>query len=91
LFHSRSSIFDAKAGIGLSTSFMKLVSWYDNEWGYRYMLLSLPQQPTHKRQMHTHFVIAFMRWFDLLYLFGFLNSNRVLDLIEHMALVASHN
>ncbi|XP_042415687.1 glyceraldehyde-3-phosphate dehydrogenase GAPCP2, chloroplastic-like [Zingiber officinale] len=45
---SRSSIFDAKAGIGLSTSFMKLVSWYDNEWGY---------------------------------------SNRVLDLIEHMALV----
>ncbi|XP_057950332.1 glyceraldehyde-3-phosphate dehydrogenase GAPCP2, chloroplastic [Malania oleifera] len=49
---SRSSIFDAKAGIGLSASFIKLVSWYDNEWGY---------------------------------------SNRVLDLIEHMALVASHN
>ncbi|CAI0450501.1 unnamed protein product [Linum tenue] len=47
---SRSSIFDAKAGIGLSNSFMKLVSWYDNEWGY---------------------------------------SNRVLDLIEHMALVAA--
>ncbi|GJV72760.1 glyceraldehyde-3-phosphate dehydrogenase GAPCP1, chloroplastic-like protein [Tanacetum coccineum] len=34
---SRSSIFDAKAGIGLSTSFVKLVSWYDNEWGYRRM------------------------------------------------------
>ncbi|XP_058218546.1 glyceraldehyde-3-phosphate dehydrogenase GAPCP2, chloroplastic-like [Rhododendron vialii] len=49
---SRSSIFDAKAGIGLSASFMKLVSWYDNEWGY---------------------------------------SNRVLDLIEHMALVAANN
>ncbi|CAA3009679.1 glyceraldehyde-3-phosphate dehydrogenase GAPCP2, chloroplastic [Olea europaea subsp. europaea] len=47
---SRSSIFDAKAGIGLSASFIKLVSWYDNEWGY---------------------------------------SNRVLDLIEHMALVAA--
>ncbi|XAR67255.1 Glyceraldehyde-3-phosphate dehydrogenase (phosphorylating) [Bertholletia excelsa] len=47
---SRSSIFDAKAGIGLSSSFMKFVSWYDNEWGY---------------------------------------SNRVLDLIEHMALVAA--
>ncbi|KAL6603681.1 hypothetical protein ACP70R_044042 [Stipagrostis hirtigluma subsp. patula] len=45
---ARSSIFDAKAGIGLSSSFMKLVSWYDNEWGY---------------------------------------SNRVLDLIGHMALV----
>ncbi|XP_021901428.1 glyceraldehyde-3-phosphate dehydrogenase GAPCP2, chloroplastic-like [Carica papaya] len=48
---SRSSIFDALAGIGLSDSFMKLVSWYDNEWGY---------------------------------------SNRVLDLIEHMALVAAN-
>lgn len=47
---SRSSIFDAKAGIAVSSSLMKLVSWYDNEWGY---------------------------------------SNRVLDLIEHMALVAS--
>ncbi|PKI65547.1 hypothetical protein CRG98_014047 [Punica granatum] len=35
LFCCRSSIFDAKAGIGLNTSFMKLVSWYDNEWGYR--------------------------------------------------------
>ncbi|KAG5237313.1 hypothetical protein OIU76_012085 [Salix suchowensis] len=49
---SRSSIFDAKAGIGLSASFMKLISWYDNEWGY---------------------------------------SNRVLDLIEHMAMVAAYN
>ncbi|KAK6231041.1 hypothetical protein QUC31_002559 [Theobroma cacao] len=47
---SRSSIFDAKAGIGLSASFHKLVSWYDNEWGY---------------------------------------SNRVLDLIEHIALVGA--
>ncbi|KAM7526907.1 hypothetical protein LguiA_016809 [Lonicera macranthoides] len=49
---SRSSIFDAKAGMGLSPTFVKLVSWYDNEWGY---------------------------------------SNRVLDLIEHMALVAANN
>lgn len=30
----RSSIFDAKAGIMLSPTFVKLVSWYDNEWGY---------------------------------------------------------
>ncbi len=30
----RSSIFDATAGIGLSDRFFKLVSWYDNEWGY---------------------------------------------------------
>nr|KJB45878.1 hypothetical protein B456_007G336900 [Gossypium raimondii] len=49
-FVGDSSIFDAKAGIGLSKSFMKLVSWYDNEWGY---------------------------------------SNRVLDLIEHIALVGA--
>ena len=29
-----SSIFDAKAGISLNPRFVKVVSWYDNEWGY---------------------------------------------------------
>jgi glyceraldehyde 3-phosphate dehydrogenase len=29
-----SSIFDAGSGIGLNKRFFKLVSWYDNEWGY---------------------------------------------------------
>ena len=31
---SRTSIFDAKAGIQLDSTFVKVVSWYDNEWGY---------------------------------------------------------
>ncbi|MDO4708643.1 MAG: type I glyceraldehyde-3-phosphate dehydrogenase [Pseudomonadota bacterium] len=31
---ARTSIFDAGAGIQLDGSFVKLVSWYDNEWGY---------------------------------------------------------
>ena len=30
----RSSIFDVKAGIMLNSTFVKMVSWYDNEWGY---------------------------------------------------------
>ncbi len=45
---ARTSIFDAKAGIQLSETFVKVVSWYDNEWGY---------------------------------------SNKVVDLIEHVATV----
>ena len=31
---ARTSIFDADAGIALDKTFVKLVSWYDNEWGY---------------------------------------------------------
>jgi glyceraldehyde 3-phosphate dehydrogenase len=44
----RSSIFDASAGIALNENFFKMITWYDNEWGY---------------------------------------SNRVVDLINHMAAV----
>ena len=35
------SIFDAKAGIALTDTFVKVVSWYDNEWGYSNKVLEL--------------------------------------------------
>ena len=37
----RTSIFDAKAGIQLTPTFVKVVSWYDNEWGYSNKTLDL--------------------------------------------------
>jgi len=39
--HPASSIFDAKAGISLNDNFVKVVSWYDNEWGYSRRVLDL--------------------------------------------------
>lgn len=38
---SRSSIFDAKAGISLNDNFVKVISWYDNEWGFSCRLVEL--------------------------------------------------
>jgi glyceraldehyde 3-phosphate dehydrogenase len=40
----RTSIFDAKAGIALNDSFVKVVAWYDNEWGYSNKLIDLVQE-----------------------------------------------
>ena len=38
---SRTSIFDAKAGIELNPTFFKIISWYDNEWGYSNKIIDL--------------------------------------------------
>jgi glyceraldehyde 3-phosphate dehydrogenase len=41
LHDARSSIFDAEAGIELNANFFKIVSWYDNEWGYSNRVVDL--------------------------------------------------
>ena len=43
------SIFDAKAGIQLTDTFVKLVAWYDNEWGYSNKLVDLAIYVTSKK------------------------------------------
>lgn len=43
---ARTSIFDAKAGIALNDNFVKVVAWYDNEWGYSNKLIDLVQELT---------------------------------------------
>jgi glyceraldehyde 3-phosphate dehydrogenase len=47
----RSSIFDANAGIMLNPTFVKLVAWYDNEWGYSCRLIDLIVY-THMKDHH---------------------------------------
>ncbi|QJD97529.1 type I glyceraldehyde-3-phosphate dehydrogenase [Mucilaginibacter robiniae] len=41
---ARTSIFDAKAGIALNENFVKVVAWYDNEWGYSNKLIDLVEE-----------------------------------------------
>ena len=45
---ARSSIFDKDAGIALDNTFVKLVSWYDNEWGYSNRCLDMVRVVTKK-------------------------------------------
>lgn len=45
---SRTSIFDVNAGIMISPTFVKLVSWYDNEWGYSNKTVDLASYITRK-------------------------------------------
>lgn len=39
--HAASCIFDASAGIQLNKNFVKLIAWYDNEWGYSQRVVDL--------------------------------------------------
>ena len=47
---SRTSIFDAGAGIQLSPNFVKVVSWYDNEWGYSSKVIELVEYMASKSE-----------------------------------------
>ena len=50
------SIFDARAGIALNGNFVKLVAWYDNEWGFSNKILDLTR---HIDKVHNAYDLYF--------------------------------
>ena len=59
-----SSIFDVSAGISLSNNFVKLVTWYDNEWGYSNRLAELAvhmKSIASSRDLHRHQAVRLVR------------------------------
>ncbi|KAG0555475.1 hypothetical protein KC19_12G171900 [Ceratodon purpureus] len=52
---SRSCIFDAKAGFALAENFVKIVAWYDNEWGYSHRVVDLIMHMSSVQHSRYHF------------------------------------
>jgi len=48
----RTSIFDAGASISLNPHFVKIVAWYDNEWGYSNKILDMLTPHGHSKVIH---------------------------------------
>ena len=46
-----STVFDAEAGIMLTPTFVKLITWYDNEWGYSTRLVDLVRAGLEQKQI----------------------------------------